>query len=1006
MRLRIISIVLFLLSTTMVLSQAQKGKISGTIVDDRSKEPLPGVNILLEGTKLGAVSDFDGNFFILNVSPGTYTVSATLLGYTKVSQTNVEVNIDRTTTLRFELRESTVEFSEVVVVAQRPKVVKDQTSSAQTIDATQIRSAPIEGTRGALDLSASFQKTATGNYSVRGSGSYEVNFQINGVDQVNVSTSSPGSFGSDKANNSWKYDVNPIAVQQMQLISGGFSAEYGNAQAGVVKVVTKEGTPKLSGEIRFEYRPPGQYHFNKYLYDKSNYEWEKWGTFDKWWTKRNDLLKELRLDQRYAYNYSEYQKSLLPSSAFDTAAAQIFTDVLQRELEWAYNTWVQNHTPSDNNPFGVYDYRQYSYNRILFGFGGPLGNEPDMLKFYLSGEYRKNPTRLPTPEKNQIFQNYIGSITYIPVTSHKIKLMGMFQTYRGGIWSGSEDIRWSGIAFSPPGTSTKYYVTVDPVRTEQTTTQSINWVYTINTHSFLETTLSHQYEKYELPYEFLYGYEQSADRLDSLNDADGGVVLRDGQWWEKDYFRAPFNFSTNYYQDNRTDHTNFSIDYTSQIDNQNLVKIGARFYYWDMVNTGVNSNFLANAYVSRTGFAEYYRAFPYNTSFYVQDKMEYSGMVANAGVRVEMFNFQTSVPVDMFNPFYIGESGSGIRGNPETKGSEFQYIILPRLGLSFPIGENTAFRLQYGHFASMPIFSQALSQRTESGWTGRGNPNLEPKKTINYEFGIQQVLSENQRLDLSLYYNDRVSQIGLQRVAAYSGSINRPAGRTNDQTPLYLYTTYANNAFGSTIGMELTFEKIGVGRWGYRVSYSLSQTMEGNYGQQTIYPENINIARRDYVGEFLSYSDRTHNLRALVSYSLGEKEGIEVLNTTPFDNTTFGLTYTMQSGAPFTYRTSFDLKDIVNNRRYPLESLFDFTVQKSMNIGEYRLLIGVRIMNVFDNKLLTPMDVTQDITDWVERGITLEDPGLDPTRLSYRVAPYRAYRNIPRQIFITAGFGF
>jgi len=99
------------------------------------------------------------------------------------------------------------------------------------------------------------------------------------------------------------------------LISGGFSAEYGNAQAGVVKVVTKEGAPKFSGEVRMEYRPPGQYHFNKYLYDKSNYEWEKWGTFDRWWGKRNDLLKELRLDQRYAYNYAEYQKSQTPAAA-------------------------------------------------------------------------------------------------------------------------------------------------------------------------------------------------------------------------------------------------------------------------------------------------------------------------------------------------------------------------------------------------------------------------------------------------------------------------------------------------------------------------------------------------------------------------------------------------------------------------------------------------------------------------------------------------------------------
>ncbi len=984
----------------VLFSQSQKGKISGTITDERSGDPLPGVNIIVEGTKLGGISDIDGNYFILNIPPGNYSVTATLLGYARSTQTGVDIFIDRTTNLDFLLKESTVEFTEVVVVAQKPKIVRDQTSTAQTIDATQIRTAPVEGTRGALDLSASFQKTATGNYSVRGSGSYEVNFQINGVDQVNVSTSSPGSFGSDKANNSWKYDVNPIAVQQMQLISGGFAAEYGNAQAGVVKVVTKDGTPKFSGEVRLEYRPPGQYHFNKYLYDRSNYEWQKWGTFDKWWERRDALATELGLDSQNRYKYLFDRRN---NSSADSAA---YYSIVRRELEWAHGVWLKNHTPADDNPFGVYDYRQYAYNRILFGFGGPLGADPELLKFYLSGEYRKNPTRLPTPEKNQVFHNYILSVTYLPAANHKIKLMGMYQRYRGGIWSGSDDIRWSGIAFSPPGTSTKYYVTVDPVRTEQTTTQSINWVYTVNPQSFLEATVSHQYEKYELPYEFLYGYEQSADRLDSLYDRDGGVVLRDGQWWEKDYFRAPFNFSTNYFQDNRTDHTNISVDYTNQLLPTNLFKAGARFYYWDMTNTGVNSNFLANAYVSRTGFAEHYRAYPFTASLYIQDKMEYSGMVANLGVRLETYNFQVQTPVDLFNPYYQGESGSGIRGNPLTKTSELQYTVLPRLGLSFPVGENTAFRIQYGHFSSMPIFSQALSQRTENGWTGRGNPNLRPKKTINYEFGVQQVIRETHRLDVALYYNDRVSQVGLQTVAAYSGSINRPAGKTNDLTDLYYYTTYANNAYGATTGLEVTFEKIGISRWGYRLSYNLSQSTEGNYGDQTIYPANTNLVSRDYIGDYLSYSDRTHNLRALISYSLSNEEGAEILGLYPFENMNVGLTYSLQSGAPLTYVTSFDLKDVVNNRRYPLETLFDFSAQKSISLEGFSFLLGLRVMNLFNNKLLTPMDIRNDVADWIERGITMEDPGLDPNRISYRVAPYRAFRNIPRQIFLTIGLGF
>lgn len=979
-------------------SQAQRGKITGVVIDEQTKEPLISTNVFIEGTTLGAATDLEGRYVILNVPPGTYSVTASMIGYAKVTQTGVGVYIDRTTEVNFRLRDATIQVQEVVVVAERPKIIKDQTSTAQTLDDAQIRSAPIEGLRGALDLAASFQKNAQGNYSIRGSGSYELNFQINGVEQINSSTSAPGAFATDKANNSWKYDVNPLGVQQVQLISGGFSAEYGNAQAGVVKVVTKEGTPQFKGEVRVEYRPPGQYHFGNFIYDHSNYEWQRWGTLDRWMAQRDIILKEFKLDIRY--------KDLMDRSATDPEAKRQFDEIVNREIAWAHDLWVKNHTPSENNPLGVYDYRDYAYTRYLVGVGGPLGKNPEMLKFYFSGEYRKNPTRLPTPERNQIYQNYLLNILYHPTKMQKIKLMGMFQKYRGGIWSGSEDIRWSGLAFTPPGVSTKYYVLVDPVRTEQTITQSLNWVYTINSNSFVEATLSHQNEKYELPYEYLAGWATERDRLDSLGDTRG-TILKDGIWWDNQYFRPLFNFSTNYYQDNRTEHWSLSVDYTNQLDPTNLFKAGGRVYYWDMVNNGVNSSFQANTYVARSGYAEYYHAYPYAISVYAQDKMEYSGMVANIGLRAEAYNFNVGVPTDRFNPLYQGTSGPGQVGDPETEPSKAKFILLPRLGVSFPIGENTAFRIQYGHFASMPIFSQGLSQRTQSGWIGRGNPDLEPKKTINYEFGLQQVLQETHRFDIALYYNDRVRQVGTLRVASLTGSRDRPSGFTSDNTPLYSYTTFDNNAFGSTAGLEVTFERINVSTWGYRLSYSLSQTTEGNYGPQVIYPDNTrSYELRNFTGEFISASDRTHNFRGLVQYTIREGEGPELLGIKPLSNTIISMTYTAQSGTPFTYRTTFDLKDVVNNRRYPLESSVDLNAVKTFNLFGYRIIAGVRVMNLFDNRWLTPMDTDDDRRNWVEQGITVADPGNDPLRLSTIVAPYRAYRNIPRQVFFSLGIGF
>lgn len=972
---------------------AQNGKLTGRILDAKTGEPLIGANVILQGTSYGGAADIDGRYVVLNVPPGDYDVRASMVGYASTIVTGVSVFIDRTTEQNFELQDESVQLEQVVVVADKAPVVKDRTSTSTNIGEEQLRAAPLEGLRNALDLTAGFQRNEKGGFSIRGSGSHEVNFQINGVEQTNSNTSAPGSFDTEKANNSWKYDVNPLGVKQLQLITGGFSAEYGNAQAGVVKVVMKDGSPKFSGEVRVEYRPAGQYHWGPYLYDKSNWEWEKWGTLDAWMAKREQVAKELKLTERYAH---------LKDSDPD-----LYNEMIDKEIAWAHQVWVENHEPSDGNVFGIYDYRQGPYVRTMFGFGGPLGADANKLKFFLSGEFKSSPTRLPTPERNQVYQNYILNVTHQPAKDHKLKAMASYQHYVGGIWSGSSDIRWSGLAFSPPGFSTKYIIDVDPVREEQTIAQSLQWVYTIDEFSFFEARVSHQSESYELPYKYLAGFNMEVDRLDSLNDPSGTVLMR-GSWWEEDYFRAPIGFSTNYYQDSRTENLGVKADYTSQINSANLIKAGAVVNYWDMLNNGVNSSFQANSYVARNGFADYYHAYPINLAAYAQDKMEYEGMIANVGVRVESYNFQTDVPVDRTNVLYPGTEGpSGEYGNPETEPSEWKILALPRFGVSFPIGEATAFRIQYGHFASMPIFTQALSRKTWVGWQGVGNPNLDPKVTINYEFGLQQVVGENHRLDVALYYNDRASQIGRQNVASYTGSRNQPAGFSSDNTPLYYYWSFDNNAFGSTVGFEAIFETIRGANWSYRLSYSLSQTTAGNYGPSIVYPDDTRgYLERNYAGEFLASWDRTHNFRGLLQYNWREDEGISIFGFRPFENSSVSLAYMAQSGTPYTYVTTFDLRDVVYNRRYPLESSVDLSFLKDATIGGYKIVFGVRVMNLFDNKHLTPMSTSEDMANWNERGVTLMDPGDDPTRLGYLVAPYRAYRNIPRQVFFTVGFGF
>ena len=388
--------------------------------------------------------------------------------------------------------------------------------------------------------------------------------------------------------------------------------------------------------------------------------------------------------------------------------------------------------------------------------------------------------------------------------------------------------------------------------------------------------------------------------------------------------------------------------------------------------------------------------------------MEYLGMIANLGLRAEAYNFQARVPEDKFNVFYQGTSGpSGSNiGDPETVDSKTKYVFLPRVGISFPIGESTAFRIQYGHFASMPTFSEALSRRTQGGWLAVGNPDLDPKKTINYEFGLQQTIGDSHKLDVVLYYNDRAVQLGLLEIASYTGSSQYAKGYALDNTPLYKYNTYSNRAYGSTLGLEFTFETIGMSEWSYRLSYSISRTTSGYYGASTVYPDGT----RSYITigtgeELLSSSDRTHNFRALLQYRLQNDAGLNLWGFRPFANTVFSLTYSAKSGPLFTYIKAFEPEGVYNNRRYPVEAQFDFNAVKNFELMGYNMILGVRIMNLFNNKWITPMDTQEDLQNWVESGITIGDPANDPTRLSYVRAAYKAYSNIPRQIFFTLGVG-
>ncbi|RKY55776.1 MAG: TonB-dependent receptor, partial [Candidatus Neomarinimicrobiota bacterium] len=213
------------------------GKISGRIIDADTNEPIIGANIYLENTDFGAVSDADGNYFIINVSPGTYNLVCSFIGYEKITYTGITVNVDRTTSVDFNIRPETIQGKEVVVVGERKIIEMDRTSTAAYVSSEKIETMPVQEVDDLIQLQTGVVKDASGEFHIRGGRAGEIAYLIDGVpvtDQYNGGS----SVGLE---NNW--------VQELQVISGTFNAEYGQAQSGIVNIITKEGAKKFSGRF-------------------------------------------------------------------------------------------------------------------------------------------------------------------------------------------------------------------------------------------------------------------------------------------------------------------------------------------------------------------------------------------------------------------------------------------------------------------------------------------------------------------------------------------------------------------------------------------------------------------------------------------------------------------------------------------------------------------------------------------------------------------------------------
>jgi len=238
------------------LQAGQFGKIKGTITDIETGEPLPDASVVVVGTVpvRGASTDLDGEYMILQVLPGEYDLECRMMGYKTVTMQGVLVNIDHTTAgIDFQLPSTESRLEDVVVQAKTEKIQIDKVSTTMVVTAQDLERTAVVDVNQVIVSKPGFKTDEEGAIHARGARADQAAILINGIDSRDPLVGGATYLNIDVAN-----------IKQLDILSGGFGPEYGQAQAAVIKIETVEG-PRDRYTGKLEYRtdqPFGSYSFD------------------------------------------------------------------------------------------------------------------------------------------------------------------------------------------------------------------------------------------------------------------------------------------------------------------------------------------------------------------------------------------------------------------------------------------------------------------------------------------------------------------------------------------------------------------------------------------------------------------------------------------------------------------------------------------------------------------------------------------------------------------------
>ena len=848
--LKLIFLYFIFFSLFTTILNAQTGKIAGSVTDADTREQLIGINVLIEGTSTGAASDVEGYYVINNVDPGVYTLIFSGVGYQKKIVTNVRVNTDFTTGIDAELSVEAIGLETIVVEAVRPLVRKDLTSSHTVIDNSQIAALPVESIDQLLSLQAGITKGSGGELHIRGGRSTEISYNVNGVSAVN-----PFDFGRT-------VQIAPNAIKELSVVSGTFNAEYGNALSGIVNTVTKEGGNQYKGSI--------SYYTGDYL------------------SSNKDIF--FNIDDVNPINNQVVEGTFGGPIPFTNNDITFF-------LSGRYN----------NDQGYLYGQRQHTiYDSVARDI-----NDPNIIYLAQTGD---NAIVSMNPSEDI---NATAKLTFKPFSTFKINY----------------DLVYSQSEFQSYNHNYKYTPDANYHRYEWGLINSLEVRHAISNSTFYSVKGSYSlydYKRYLFPLLDAAGNEVSFNPNMQLGYYDANnnwvpTLFADPRYQpsHKNNRISTYTFNSggtlndHYYQRSGTGEIRFDI--TSQVTNEHDVKFGIK-YKWDEMDFQ-NFSVLRDTttFVEPTIQApgapthDLYSRSPRQFSVYLQDKMEFTSMIINAGIRYDYFDSRFIYAPDINVP------------NDNFENSEPKMTFSPRLGISFPITDQGIIHFSYGHFYQLPPYNYLYTNPTFRGLVTNdvfGNANLNPEKTVSYEFGLQQQLNESVAFNVTGFYKDVRDLLALQQIRV-STSIS--------------YQKYVNKDYGNIKGItfSLTKRKLPSDLLGASVDYTY-QVAEGNDTDANSFFLDLSSGRQSEKLPVPLAWDQTHTLNGVVTFG-GDRDWM----VTIVGNLGTGLPY-----SPAFYQQQILLKP--NSERKPLQTNVDLLMEKSFNFESILLTLFVKVFNLFD----------------------------------------------------------